>query len=83
MTTSLNLEQRLTFHSITPAGSLPLADVLHYPEWVFAICVLLSILPVVAIPLVAFYKFMCLLKNYTMNRHNQNPYANEYCHGEL
>uniref|UniRef100_A0A3B4G6T4 Solute carrier family 6 member 18 n=1 Tax=Pundamilia nyererei TaxID=303518 RepID=A0A3B4G6T4_9CICH len=50
----------------------PLADVLHYPEWVFVICVLLSILPVVSIPLVAFYKFMCFLKNYTMNRQSKS-----------
>lgn len=66
--TSLNLEQRLTFHCITLQVHFPLADVLPYPEWVFVICVLLSILPVVSIPLVAFYKFMCFLKNYTMNR---------------
>uniref|UniRef100_A0A3P9C7I1 Solute carrier family 6 member 18 n=1 Tax=Maylandia zebra TaxID=106582 RepID=A0A3P9C7I1_9CICH len=50
----------------------PLADVLHYPEWVFVICVLLSILPVVSISLVAFYKFMCFLKNYTMNRQSKS-----------
>uniref|UniRef100_A0A669E6E1 Transporter n=1 Tax=Oreochromis niloticus TaxID=8128 RepID=A0A669E6E1_ORENI len=81
----IEAEKQPTYNAWNPdyVSSLPLADVLHYPEWVFAICVLLSILPVVAIPLVAFYKFMCLLKNYTMNRHNQNPYANEYCHGEL
>lgn len=52
--------------------TFPLADVLHYPEWVFVICVLLSILPVVSIPLVAFYKFMCFLKNYTMNRQSKS-----------
>lgn len=61
----------------------PLAEVQHYPEWVFAICVLLSLLPVVSIPLVALYKFMGFLKKYIMNRHNQNPYAEELCHGEL
>uniref|UniRef100_A0A669EKB0 Transporter n=1 Tax=Oreochromis niloticus TaxID=8128 RepID=A0A669EKB0_ORENI len=75
----IEAEKQPTYNAWNPdyVSSLPLADVLHYPEWVFAICVLLSILPVVAIPLVAFYKFMCLLKNYTMNRHNQNPYAND------
>uniref|UniRef100_A0A3P9C8J0 Solute carrier family 6 member 18 n=1 Tax=Maylandia zebra TaxID=106582 RepID=A0A3P9C8J0_9CICH len=43
----------------------PLADVLHYPEWVFVICVLLSILPVVSISLVAFYKFMYAQQSHT------------------
>ncbi|KAL3980872.1 peroxin-5 [Sarotherodon galilaeus] len=80
----IEAEKQPTYNAWNPDYvHFPLADVLHYPEWVFAICVLLSILPVVSIPLVAFYKFMCFLKNYTMNRHNQNPYANECCHGEL
>lgn len=61
----------------------PLADVLHYPEWVYVICVLLSVLPVVSIPLVALYKFTGFLKKYIMNRHNQNPYANDFCQGDL
>lgn len=61
----------------------PLADVQQYPEWVFGICVLLSVIPVVSIPLVALYKFMGFLEKYIMNRHNQNPYANELFQGEL
>ncbi|XP_073341562.1 LOW QUALITY PROTEIN: sodium-dependent neutral amino acid transporter B(0)AT3-like [Pagrus major] len=57
--------------------NFPLADVQNYPGWVFVICVLLSVLPVVSIPLVALYKFTGFLKKYIMNRHNQNPYADD------
>uniref|UniRef100_A0A3Q4HP95 Solute carrier family 6 member 18 n=1 Tax=Neolamprologus brichardi TaxID=32507 RepID=A0A3Q4HP95_NEOBR len=69
----IEAEKQPTYNAWNPDYvHFPLADVLHYPEWVFAICVLLSILPVVSIPLVAFYKFMCFLKNYTMNRQSES-----------
>ncbi|KAK5910661.1 hypothetical protein CgunFtcFv8_004904 [Champsocephalus gunnari] len=55
----------------------------HYPEWVYAICVLLSVLPIVSIPLVAVYRFVGFLKKYIMNSNNPNPYQNESFHGEL
>lgn len=55
----------------------PLADVQSYPDWVYAICILISLLPVVSIPLVALYKFTGFLKKYITNRHDQNPYASE------
>uniref|UniRef100_A0AAQ5ZZV5 Transporter n=1 Tax=Amphiprion ocellaris TaxID=80972 RepID=A0AAQ5ZZV5_AMPOC len=42
----------------------PLAEVLPYPGWVVAICGLLSAIPVISIPLVALYRFICFLKNY-------------------
>ena len=61
---------------LLPQVHFPLADVQYYPEWAYAICVLLSVLPVVSIPLVALYKFMGFLKKYITNRQNQNPYAN-------
>lgn len=61
----------------------PLAEVLPYPEWVVAICGLLSAIPVISIPLVALYRFICFLKNYIKTRHNPNPYANEVPNGDL
>ncbi|XP_078108002.1 sodium-dependent neutral amino acid transporter B(0)AT3-like [Sander vitreus] len=77
-------EKQPTYNAWNPDYvQFPLADVQPYPEWVFVICVLLSVLPVVSIPLVALYKLMGFLKKYIMDRHNQNPYANELCHGEL
>nr|XP_020468397.1 sodium-dependent neutral amino acid transporter B(0)AT3-like isoform X2 [Monopterus albus] len=74
----ISAKQRPTYNAWNPDYvHFPLAEVLHYPEWVFAICVLLCTLPVISIPLVAGYKFSGFLKKYIMNRHNQNPYANE------
>ncbi|XP_037639955.1 sodium-dependent neutral amino acid transporter B(0)AT3-like [Sebastes umbrosus] len=81
---AVEAEKRPTYNAWNPDYvDFPLADVQHYPEWVFVICVLLTILPIVSIPLVALYKFTGFLKKYIMNRHNQNPYANEIFHGEL
>ncbi|XP_031709027.1 sodium-dependent neutral amino acid transporter B(0)AT3-like [Anarrhichthys ocellatus] len=77
-------EKRPTYNVWNPDYEhFPLADVQHYPEWVYSICVLLSVLPVVSIPLVALYKFMGFLKKYIMKRPNKNPYENELCQGEL
>ncbi|KAM3614300.1 uncharacterized protein V6R79_012421 [Siganus canaliculatus] len=71
-------EQQPTYNSWNPDYvDFPLADVQPYPEWVYAICVLLSIVPLVSIPLVAFYRFIGFLKKYIARRHDQNPYANE------
>ena len=62
----------------------PLSEVRPYTGWVFSICVLLSSLPVVSIPLVALYRFTGFLKRRIMNRHNRNPYAEEeFSHGDL
>uniref|UniRef100_A0A8C7T4R2 Transporter n=1 Tax=Oncorhynchus mykiss TaxID=8022 RepID=A0A8C7T4R2_ONCMY len=55
-------------------------EVLPYPDWVFAICVLLSSVPVISIPLVAIYRLICCMSGrHSEDRlHNDpNPYANE------
>ena len=70
------IQQHWFSTSLPPQVNFPLADVQHYPEWVYTICVLLSVFPVLSIPLVALYRFSGFLKNYIMNRNNQNPYAN-------
>ncbi|XP_068611089.1 sodium-dependent neutral amino acid transporter B(0)AT3-like [Brachionichthys hirsutus] len=71
-------ETRPTYQTWNPDYvHFPLADTQQYPEWVFAICVVLSLIPIFSIPIVAIYKFTGFLKKYIMNRHIQNPYANE------
>uniref|UniRef100_A0AAZ3Q044 Transporter n=1 Tax=Oncorhynchus tshawytscha TaxID=74940 RepID=A0AAZ3Q044_ONCTS len=60
--------------------NFPDTEVLPYPDWVFAICVLLSSVPVIFIPLVAIYRLICCMSGrHSEDRlHNDpNPYANE------
>jgi hypothetical protein len=60
--------------------NFPDTEVLPYPDWVFAICVLLSSVPVISIPLVAIYRLICCMSGrHSEDRlHNDpNPYANE------
>uniref|UniRef100_A0A674CTF2 Transporter n=1 Tax=Salmo trutta TaxID=8032 RepID=A0A674CTF2_SALTR len=60
--------------------NFPETEVLQYPDWVFAICVLLSSVPVISIPLVAIYRLICCMSGRHSNDslHNDlNPYANE------
>ncbi|XP_070995079.1 sodium-dependent neutral amino acid transporter B(0)AT1-like [Oncorhynchus clarkii lewisi] len=60
--------------------NFPDTEVLPYPDWVFAICVLLSSVPVISIPLVAIYRLVCCMSGrHSKDRlHNDpNPYANE------
>ncbi|XP_029506402.1 inactive sodium-dependent neutral amino acid transporter B(0)AT3 [Oncorhynchus nerka] len=60
--------------------NFPNTEVLPYPDWVFAICVLLSSVPVISIPLVAIYRLICCMSGrHSEDRlHNDpNPYANE------
>uniref|UniRef100_A0A674CUZ2 Transporter n=1 Tax=Salmo trutta TaxID=8032 RepID=A0A674CUZ2_SALTR len=59
--------------------NFPETEVLQYPDWVFAICVLLSSVPVISIPLVAIYRLICCMSGRHSNDslHNDlNPYAN-------
>ncbi|XP_070822194.1 sodium-dependent neutral amino acid transporter B(0)AT3-like [Chaetodon trifascialis] len=71
-------EKRPTYNAWNPDYALfPLAEVQYYPDWAYAVCVLLSLLPIISIPIVALYKFTGFLKKYFMNRHNQNPYEHE------
>ena len=47
------------FVSVPPQVDFPQTNVTPYPDWVFAIIVLLSALPVAPIPLVALYALVC------------------------
>ncbi|XP_038838606.1 sodium-dependent neutral amino acid transporter B(0)AT1-like isoform X1 [Salvelinus namaycush] len=60
--------------------NFPDTEVLPYPDWVFAICVLLSSVPVISIPLVAIYRLICCMsgRHSKGSLHNDpNPYVNE------
>ena len=47
---------------------------LAYPDWVFAIIILLCVVPVVSIPLVALYRLITKKSN---ARADLNPYCND------
>ncbi|KAJ8397299.1 hypothetical protein AAFF_G00441330 [Aldrovandia affinis] len=60
----------------------PETDLQFYPDWVFAVCVLLAAVPCLLIPLVAAYKLvqrMCLGSRnlQEQERHHANPYSNQ------
>ncbi|XP_059205535.1 inactive sodium-dependent neutral amino acid transporter B(0)AT3 [Centropristis striata] len=48
-----------------------------YPDWVFAIIVLLCVLPVISIPVVALYKLICCGVKRSSARADLNPYNND------
>ncbi|XP_034017119.1 inactive sodium-dependent neutral amino acid transporter B(0)AT3 [Thalassophryne amazonica] len=52
----------------------PKTEVKPYPEWVFAIIILLCVVPVISIPLVA---VVCCVKRKGSKGHDINPYCNE------
>lgn len=48
-----------------------------YPDWVFAIIVLLCVVPVLPIPLVALYKLICCRIKKSAARSYPNAYSND------
>ncbi|KAM4631101.1 sodium-dependent neutral amino acid transporter B(0)AT3-like [Polymixia lowei] len=55
----------------------PESETKSYPDWVFAIIVLLSVLPVISIPLVALYRLIRYgTRRRSSTRSNPNPYIN-------
>ncbi|KAA8578720.1 hypothetical protein FQN60_015999, partial [Etheostoma spectabile] len=54
----------------------PQTEVKPYPDWVFAIILLLCVLPVISIPLVALYKLICCRLKKSSVRTNLNSYFN-------
>ncbi|XP_062291547.1 inactive sodium-dependent neutral amino acid transporter B(0)AT3 [Scomber scombrus] len=57
--------------------SFPQTETKPYPDWVFAIIILLSALPVVSIPLVALYKLICCGIKKSSTSAALNPYNND------
>ncbi|KAJ4928390.1 hypothetical protein JOQ06_016182 [Pogonophryne albipinna] len=55
----------------------PQTKMLKYPDWVFAIIILLCVLPVISIPVVALYKLICCRIKKSSARGELNPYCND------
>ncbi|XP_070778450.1 inactive sodium-dependent neutral amino acid transporter B(0)AT3 [Enoplosus armatus] len=74
----IQAQKRPTYPTWNPAYELfPETEVKPYPDWVFAIIVLLCVLPVISIPLVALYKLIfCTIKK-SSARGDLNPYCND------
>ncbi|XP_061596997.1 sodium-dependent neutral amino acid transporter B(0)AT3-like [Cololabis saira] len=74
---AIQIQGHPTYHAWNPAYELfPLPDMEPYPDWVFAIIILLSVLPVVSIPLVALYRLICKAKT-SPTQVELNPYWND------
>ncbi|KAL3044117.1 hypothetical protein OYC64_003868 [Pagothenia borchgrevinki] len=54
----------------------PKTESKQYPDWVFAIIILLSLLPVISIPLVALYKLISWRRKNTSARAQHSPFCN-------
>lgn len=66
-----------SYSAWNPAYPLfPELEVHPYPDWVFAIIILLCVLPVISIPLVAIYKLITNRKNIFRGRSEPSPYEN-------
>uniref|UniRef100_A0A7N8WZT7 Transporter n=1 Tax=Mastacembelus armatus TaxID=205130 RepID=A0A7N8WZT7_9TELE len=55
----------------------PKTETKPYPDWVFAIIILLSAGPVISIPLVALYKLICCTMKKSSTYADPNPYSND------
>ncbi|XP_041868059.1 inactive sodium-dependent neutral amino acid transporter B(0)AT3 [Melanotaenia boesemani] len=67
-----------TYHTWNPAYLLlPQTEVKPYPDWVFAIIILLCVVPVISIPLVALYRLICCRTKKVSDQMDLNPYSND------
>ncbi|KAM9383833.1 inactive sodium-dependent neutral amino acid transporter B(0)AT3 [Pholidichthys leucotaenia] len=69
-------------HPVYPAWNpdyenFPQPEQKPYPDWVFAIIILLSVLPVVSIPLVALCRLICGRMRNSSRSADLNPYSND------
>ncbi|KAL7382827.1 hypothetical protein ABVT39_028288 [Epinephelus coioides] len=55
----------------------PKPETKSYPDWVFAIIILLSVVPVISIPLVALYRLICCGIKKSSARTDLTPYYND------
>ncbi|XP_070702048.1 sodium-dependent neutral amino acid transporter B(0)AT3-like [Pempheris klunzingeri] len=55
----------------------PESEMKPYPDWVFAIIILLSVLPVISIPLVALYRLICCRMKKSSDSADLNSYSND------
>ncbi|CAB1442949.1 unnamed protein product [Pleuronectes platessa] len=67
-----------TYFAWNPEYELfPATEVKPYPDWVFAIIILLTVLPVISIPVVFVYKLIVHLKKRSSTRAQLSPYSND------
>ncbi|XP_073319362.1 sodium-dependent neutral amino acid transporter B(0)AT3-like [Pagrus major] len=71
-------EKHPTYPAWDPSYELfPESDARPYPDWVFAIIILLSSVPVIPIPLVALYRLICRRMKKSSAHADPNPYSND------
>ncbi|XP_054483484.1 inactive sodium-dependent neutral amino acid transporter B(0)AT3-like [Anoplopoma fimbria] len=74
----IQAQKRPTYPTWNPDYELfPKTEVKPYPDWVFAIIVLLSVLPVIPIPLVALYRLICCRIKKSSAHTDLNPSYND------
>ncbi|KAJ3608833.1 hypothetical protein NHX12_023363 [Muraenolepis orangiensis] len=74
----VQVQKHPTYVAWNPDYALfPETETKDYPDWVFGIIILLSVLPVISIPLVAIYRLICCgLHRRSSERSGVNPYIN-------
>lgn len=74
---ALQAQTRPTYPTWNPAYELfPQTETRDYPDWVFAIIILLCVIPVISIPLVALYRLICCGIKRSSPRAELNSYSN-------
>ncbi|XP_074469650.1 sodium-dependent neutral amino acid transporter B(0)AT3-like [Sebastes fasciatus] len=74
----LQAQKHPTYPAWNPAYELfPKTEVKPYPDWVFGIIILLCVVPVISIPLVAFYQLICCGVKKSSRGADLNPYCND------
>ncbi|XP_026203887.1 inactive sodium-dependent neutral amino acid transporter B(0)AT3 [Anabas testudineus] len=79
----IQAQQHPSYPAWNPGYDLfPQTEVKPYPDWVFAIIILLCVVPVISIPVVAVYRLICGIIKKPSSRVQLNPYCNDGFEGE-
>ncbi|XP_034456331.1 sodium-dependent neutral amino acid transporter B(0)AT3-like [Hippoglossus hippoglossus] len=74
----IQAQKHPTYFAWNPEYELfPATEVRPYPDWAFAIIILLSVLPVISIPVVFFYKLIGYLRKRSSTQVELNHYCND------
>lgn len=80
----VQVQQPATYAAWNPNYiNFPMTETLDYPGWVFAICILLSSVPCIFIPIVALYRFIQWIMRRVRQSQNHNPCENHAYEPEL
>ncbi|XP_041104372.1 sodium-dependent neutral amino acid transporter B(0)AT3-like [Polyodon spathula] len=80
----VQVQQPATYEAWNPNYiNFPMTETLDYPGWVFAICVLLSSVPCIFIPIVALYRFIQWIMRRVHQSQNRSPCENHAYEPEL